>query len=361
MGRERDVQDLATTGLRNHRLCRHRVGHQPGALDVEAYHSPKALRGDVLRRGQVLPAGGAYEAQRPREPRPGPPRGCRTPAPRSGRRPRSRLSPRAVRAAARTPRPGPPGPPARGRSPARARSLRRSRSPPARRGDPARRAWRAWSEQASTGRSCGAPGSSAQLTSGGALARVRAELVSVAGEELLEHHRILAHALRDLQQRLHGGLLLDLLVDEPLHEALTGVVVRLPRDLEQLADRDRHLLLVLEGQPDRLDVVGEIVLGRGHLPESQLRPGVVQVIDHPHGVTALFVGLVVEELREARERHPVVVRADGGVLVGGQELAADLLVQRLDETLGWHPRKPRALRGPSTTNPQPTSGQTGQK
>src|SRR5215204_6345311 len=45
-----------------------------------------------------------------------------------------------------------------------------------------------------------------------------AEVVGVAGQELLEHHRVLANALGDLEQRPDRVLLLDLLADEPLEE-----------------------------------------------------------------------------------------------------------------------------------------------
>ena len=42
-------------------LRRDRVGHQPGALHVEADHGAEALGGDVLGRGQVLAAGVVHE------------------------------------------------------------------------------------------------------------------------------------------------------------------------------------------------------------------------------------------------------------------------------------------------------------
>ena len=52
---------LPPRAVRDHRLRRDRVGHQPGALDVQADHGAKALRRDVLGRRQVLAAGVVHE------------------------------------------------------------------------------------------------------------------------------------------------------------------------------------------------------------------------------------------------------------------------------------------------------------
>src|ERR671917_1238806 len=79
----------------------------------------------------------------------------------------------------------------------------------------------------------------------------------IAGEVLLEQHRDRDGALGDGQQVAHRGLLLDLLLEEPLHELLARVVARLAGDLEQLGDLDGHLALLLEREADRLDMVAE--------------------------------------------------------------------------------------------------------
>ena len=54
--RDGDAHDLAAP-LRDERLGRGRVGHLPGALDVELDHRAEALRRDRLRGAHELPAG----------------------------------------------------------------------------------------------------------------------------------------------------------------------------------------------------------------------------------------------------------------------------------------------------------------
>ena len=60
-GRQRDVHDLAAPRLRDHRPRRHRVGHQPGALHVQADHGAESLGRDVLGGREVLAAGVVHE------------------------------------------------------------------------------------------------------------------------------------------------------------------------------------------------------------------------------------------------------------------------------------------------------------
>ena len=124
---------LPAAAARDHRLGGHGVAHQPGALHVQPDHRAKALRRDVLGRGHVLAAGVvhehvdlavALEHARPPAPRPDPPRGCRTPRPRSGPSSARRRSRRAARAGGRRP------PRSRRRPRARARDARPSPEPP---------------------------------------------------------------------------------------------------------------------------------------------------------------------------------------------------------------------------------------
>ena len=65
MRREGDVHDLPSPRLlsrpAHHRPGCHRVGHQPGALDVEAHDRPEALGRDVLRRREELATGVVHE------------------------------------------------------------------------------------------------------------------------------------------------------------------------------------------------------------------------------------------------------------------------------------------------------------
>jgi hypothetical protein len=135
---------------------------------------------------------------------------------------------------------------------------------------------------------------------------------------------------------LHRSLFFHLLLDEPVHELLARVVVRVARDLQQFADADGVLALELEGEPDGFHVVREIAPGRSNLAEPHLRVGIDEVADHLHRMLAFFFSLLVEEVGEPRKGLGAVVDLEGDVLVGGGELTRDLLVQRVHEALGWH-------------------------
>jgi hypothetical protein len=119
-----------------------------------------------------------------------------------------------------------------------------------------------------------------------------------------------------------------------VQELLGEVVVRLTRHREQVGDVHGHLLLLLEREADRRDVVRELRLRRADLGEVDPLVAVEQVVDHLHRVLALFLGLVVEELGELRVRLGRVVGPDRRVLVRRGELTRDLGVQGVDEALG---------------------------
>ena len=79
----------------------------------------------------------------------------------------------------------------------------------------------------------------------------------LAGDVLLDVLDVVAVAGGHGQQVAHRGDLLDLLLDEPLHELLGGEVVLLPGDAQQTVDLLGDPLLLLQGQRDRADRVGE--------------------------------------------------------------------------------------------------------
>src|SRR6266545_2562992 len=68
----------------------------------------------------------------------------------------------------------------------------------------------------------------------------------LARDELLERHRQVTDALGDLQQLGHRRDLLDLFLQEPLHELLAEVVALVARDLEEIADLPADRLLLIE-------------------------------------------------------------------------------------------------------------------
>jgi hypothetical protein len=98
----------------------------------------------------------------------------------------------------------------------------------------------------------------------------------LAREVVLEQHRDLPRPLGDLEQITHSGLLLDLLLEDPLQELLALVIARLARDLEQAVDLDRDPLFLLERVPHRRDMVREVrtrLLDRAHYVPVSEHPG----------------------------------------------------------------------------------------
>jgi len=90
---------------------------------------------------------------------------------------------------------------------------------------------------------------------------------------------------------------------------------------------------LLQREPDGSDMVVEVSPWRRHLAQSHRCASLEQVVDHPHRVAALFLGLAVEEASELRKGLRLVVGTDRHVLMSSRELTADLLVQGLDESL----------------------------
>ena len=86
--------------------------------------------------------------------------------------------------------------------------------------------------------------------------------------------RVLLRALDDRQQVGHRGDLLDLLLDEPLHELLAGVVGVLARQPGERVDLLGDALLLVEREAHRLDDVAEARLRRVDARDDRpRRPG----------------------------------------------------------------------------------------
>ena len=97
-----------------------------------------------------------------------------------------------------------------------------------------------------------------------------------------------AVALDDRQQARHARDLLDLLLDEPLHELLAGVVAELTRKGCKRADLLGHPPFLGERERDRRDDIGEARLGRANPWDGDVEPGVEQVLHHHHRVVSLL-------------------------------------------------------------------------
>src|SRR5215207_967332 len=167
--------------------------------------------------------------------------------------------------------------------------------------------------------------------------RVRVGLAELLAREVVfDVHRVVLGAFDDPQQVGHRRDLLDLLLDEPLHELLGGVVVLLPGERGERVDLLAHALLLRERQRDGRDDVGEVDLRGSDARDDRAVVGVQQVLHHHHRVVALLERLAVEEVRQLRERLGVVVHRDRHVLLMGGELVADLLVELGDEAVGGH-------------------------
>src|SRR5438105_917442 len=77
----------------------------------------------------------------------------------------------------------------------------------------------------------------------------------LAGQVLLGQQRVSPRPLDHLQQAGHARDLLHLLLDEPVHELLAGVVTQLARERGKPADLVADAALLFERQRDRLDGV----------------------------------------------------------------------------------------------------------
>src|SRR5688572_1329677 len=87
-------------------------------------------------------------------------------------------------------------------------------------------------------------------------------LASLAHQVLLDEQETIRPGPADhRQQVVHGGDLLQLLLDEPVEEAHPDVVLVRLGDLDQIVDLARHLLLPGQGLRDRLLGGAEFTLG----------------------------------------------------------------------------------------------------
>src|SRR6266540_4529870 len=73
----------------------------------------------------------------------------------------------------------------------------------------------------------------------------------LAGDVVLDQEQVVPGALDDVEEVLHQRDLLNLLLDEPLHELLRSEVARIPRELEESIDLLAHTLLLLQRHPHR--------------------------------------------------------------------------------------------------------------
>ncbi len=90
--------------------------------------------------------------------------------------------------------------------------------------------------------------------------------VELSLDEVLQVEQVALAALGDGLQGRHDGDLLDLLLDEPLHELLAEVVPGVPCGLREVDDLLGDRLLLLEGQIDRGLVILELVVGGAGIP-----------------------------------------------------------------------------------------------
>ena len=152
------------------------------------------------------------------------------------------------------------------------------------------------------------------------------------GEVVLdEKHVVRARAIDHGEQCAHARDLLALLVEEPAEEALAHGVVVLARDLDEARDLLGHRLLLRQRGQDRLSIVVERDLRRGHRGDHDRLAGIEEVLDDHHRVVPLLDRLPVEVRSEPGQRLRVVVDGDRHVLLRCGELACDLCVQGVGE------------------------------
>ena len=172
-------------------------------------------------------------------------------------------------------------------------------------------------------------GGDAQAPAGRGSGRVRPLAARLLTRHVvLDLHDVVARALDDAQEVRHRRDLLDLLLDEPLHELLARVVALGAGAAGERVDLRGHAPLLVQRQRDGRDDVLEAHLRRGDAGDDHVGVGVDQVLDHHHRVVALLERLRVEEARELRERLGVVVDRARHVLLVGGIFVSDLLVQQ---------------------------------
>ena len=124
---------------------------------------------------------------------------------------------------------------------------------------------------------------------------------SLARDEVLEVEQVGARALADPNQRGHQGDLLDLLLEEPVHELLAEEVALVARDGGQPGDLLGDGALLIERQAQRLGRRGEGVAHGVGAGDLDLDVAIDQVLHQHHRVVALVEGLGVEVLGELRQ------------------------------------------------------------
>ena len=138
---------------------------------------------------------------------------------------------------------------------------------------------------------------------------------------------VVAGPFRDREQGLHGGDLLDLLLQEPQHELLAEGVALVAGGAEQRLDLGGHLLLLHQCQLDRLLHGGELVDDRVDAGDAHAHVPVEQVLHEHHRVVPFLDRLAVEVGSQLRQVQVVEPHGDRHVLLAGRELVADLFLQ----------------------------------
>src|SRR3954468_7488311 len=118
----------------------------------------------------------------------------------------------------------------------------------------------------------------------------------------LDHQQVaLARLLDHVEEPIHLDDLFQLLVDEPLEEALCEVVVLLDGDVHQRGDLTRDLFLPVQRRFDGFFGRLERRVRRGDGGDLEVALGIEDVLHELHRVHGLFFGLLEEEFRQQRE------------------------------------------------------------
>ena len=142
---------------------------------------------------------------------------------------------------------------------------------------------------------------------------------ALARDEVLDVEEVVLGALGDREQRVHRRDLLDLLLEEPEHGLLAERITLGPGGLEQRLDLPGDLLLLREGELDRLDDVREVVAHGRDAGDRDAEMPVHAVLHEHHRVIALLDRLPVEVRRELRQVVIVEPRRDRDVLLRCRE------------------------------------------
>ena len=156
--------------------------------------------------------------------------------------------------------------------------------------------------------------------------------VHPGGQLAVEHVQTLGVGAEQLHlgdQVIGIGLLLALLLDEPVQELHGAEVLHLIGGSIDVVDETGHILLMLQAGLQGGHIAGEHLVGLVDGLQGHGLVVVVQVLIEQQGVVPLLLGLDLVPVGEAVQAPGLIVVGEVQIQIGGVELLVNLLVQQL--------------------------------